>query len=141
MADFGKLNFSTSFNPTSAFPLDARCYFESFAEAQAAAAKAKEVGSTEAVYHYGMKLLVNQDGVYTWYQISTNNTLISDGAGASPLPREVSSEAEMNAILYNATESSIGTIYKYVGETTSTYEYGALYILSEEILDGNGVTY
>ena len=38
--NFGKLNFSTSFNPTSAFPLDARCYFENLASAQAAAATA-----------------------------------------------------------------------------------------------------
>lgn len=63
------------------------------------------------------------------------------GSGSEGQPIEVSSEAEMNAILYNATEASIGMIYKYVGETTSTYEYGTLYILSEAILDGNGVAY
>ena len=34
--DFGKLNFSTSFNPTSAFPIDARSYFESLEAAQQA---------------------------------------------------------------------------------------------------------
>ena len=38
--NFGKLNFSTSFNPTSAFPIDARQYFESLTSAQAAAATA-----------------------------------------------------------------------------------------------------
>ena len=27
MADFGKLNFAVSFNPQTAFPLDARYYF------------------------------------------------------------------------------------------------------------------
>ena len=32
--DFGKLNFSVSFNPTSAFPLDARSYFESYESAE-----------------------------------------------------------------------------------------------------------
>jgi hypothetical protein len=31
--DFGKLEFSVSFNPTSAFPLDARSYFESLESA------------------------------------------------------------------------------------------------------------
>ena len=36
MADFGKLNFSVAFNPTTAFPLDARYYFATLAEAQAA---------------------------------------------------------------------------------------------------------
>ena len=33
MADFGKLNFSVAFNPTTAFPLDARYYFATLAEA------------------------------------------------------------------------------------------------------------
>ena len=44
--DFGKLNFSTSFNPTSAFPIDARSYFESLAAAQEAAATAEAAGSS-----------------------------------------------------------------------------------------------
>ena len=37
MADFGKLNFAVSFNPQTAFPLDARYYFPSLAAAEAAA--------------------------------------------------------------------------------------------------------
>lgn len=84
MADFGKLNFSTSFNPTSAFPLDARSYFEgkdAFEKATAAAVLAEEVGSTNTIYHYGQKLLVNQNGVYTWYVIQTDNTLKPEGTG------------------------------------------------------------
>ena len=36
--DFGKVNRSVAFNPTSAFPLDARSYFESYELAEAAAA-------------------------------------------------------------------------------------------------------
>lgn len=86
MADFGKLNFSTSFKPTSAFPLDARCYFEgdnAYAQAAAAAASAGEVGSTNTIYHYGMKLLVNVGGIYTWYQISTSGGLIAEGTGGT----------------------------------------------------------
>jgi hypothetical protein len=51
--DFGKLNFSISLNPTSAFPLDARSYFESLTAATAAAASAKPAGSAESVYYYG----------------------------------------------------------------------------------------
>jgi hypothetical protein len=51
--DFGKLNFSVSFNPTSAFPLDARCYFESYSEALEAAKSAVEAGGTDSVYYYG----------------------------------------------------------------------------------------
>jgi hypothetical protein len=51
--NFAKNNRSVAFNPTSAFPLDARSYFESLESAQAAAAKAEEVGSTNTVYYYG----------------------------------------------------------------------------------------
>jgi hypothetical protein len=40
MADFGKLDFSVSFRPQSAFPLDARSYFESYDSALEKAATA-----------------------------------------------------------------------------------------------------
>jgi hypothetical protein len=56
--NFGKGNRSIAFNPTSAFPLDARSYFESYAEAEAAAAKALAAGSTNSVYYYGQTLVV-----------------------------------------------------------------------------------
>ena len=84
MANFGKLNFSTSFNPTSAFPLDSRSYFDgenALSDALAAAASAEDVGSTNTVYHYGQKLLVNQNGVYTWYEITTDKTLKKEASG------------------------------------------------------------
>ena len=67
--DFGKGNRAIAFNPTSAVPLDARTYFESYSEALAKAQTAEEVGSTDSQYHYGMKLLVNDNEVYTWYKI------------------------------------------------------------------------
>ena len=51
--DFGKLEFSVSFNPTSAFPLDARSYFESLATAQIAAKTATEAGKADSAYYYG----------------------------------------------------------------------------------------
>ena len=47
----------------------------------------------------------------------------------SPLPTEVSTEAEMTALL---TSGEVGGVYKYVGETTDAYENGALYVLEEE---------
>lgn len=75
MADFGKLNFSTSFDPTSAFPLDARCYFNSLALAKAAAATAEEVGSTNTQYYYGMRLLVDDGVTDKWYIIQRDRTL------------------------------------------------------------------
>lgn len=83
MADFGTLNFSVSFKPTGAFPINANQYFKSLTEAQAAAATAEEVGSTNTVYHYGMKLLVAQNGVDTWYTIQRDGTLLAEGSGGS----------------------------------------------------------
>ena len=81
MADFGKLNFSVAFNPTSAFPLDARCYFTSLSAAQAAAAKAEEAGSTNTVYYIGQKLLVVENNAATWYTIQPDKTLKAEGSG------------------------------------------------------------
>lgn len=73
--DFGKLNFSVSFNPTSAFPLDARSYFESYASAQSAAATAKPAGSTDSVYYYGQTITVVENGVSSFYIIQPDGTL------------------------------------------------------------------
>jgi hypothetical protein len=58
MANFGKLNFAVSFNPQTAFPLDARSYFESLNDAMAAAQAAGPAGSTEHVYYFGQTLTV-----------------------------------------------------------------------------------
>lgn len=82
MADFGKLNFSVAFNPTSAFPLDARCYFQSLALAKAAAATAENAGSTNTVYYIGQKLLVDDGTTAKWYIIQPNRTLLEEGAGS-----------------------------------------------------------
>lgn len=73
--NFGKLNFSTSFNPTSAFPIDARQYFESLTSAQVAAATAVEAGSADSVYYFGMPLVVVESGVATLYVIQPDKTL------------------------------------------------------------------
>ena len=53
---FGKVNRSVAFNPTSAFPLDARSYFESYEAAALAAASAEPVGSTNTQYYIGQTL-------------------------------------------------------------------------------------
>lgn len=81
MADFGKLNFSVAFNPTSAFPLDARCYFQSLALAKAAAATAEEAGSTNTTYHYGQMLMVDDGTQVKWYIIQRDRTLWELGTG------------------------------------------------------------
>ena len=58
-----------------------------------------------------------------------------------PLPKEISTEAEMNSILANATESSIGAVYKFTGETTDIYEKDALYVITHEAPDGDEVSH
>lgn len=78
--DFGKLNFSTSFNPTSAFPLDARCYFESLTLAEEAAATAAPAGDTNTVYYYGMTLCVVENDIATLYIIQPDKTLEEVGS-------------------------------------------------------------
>lgn len=45
------------------------------------------------------------------------------------LPPEIKTEAEMEALLETA---AIGSVYKYTGETTATYENGVKYELCEE---------
>lgn len=79
MADFGKLNFSVAFNPTSAFPLDARYYFSSLDDATAATAAAVEVGSSEGTYHFGENVVVVENDVATLYLIQPDGTLSAVG--------------------------------------------------------------
>ena len=78
--NFGKLNFSTAFNPTSAFPLDARSYFESLELAQQAAATAEEVGSSNTTYYIGETIVVYDDSAATLYIIQPDKTLKEVGS-------------------------------------------------------------
>lgn len=48
------------------------------------------------------------------------------GGMDSPLPIEVENEEKMNSLLAAADP---GSVYKYTGETTDTYENGELYIV------------
>lgn len=73
--DFGKLNFSTSFNPTSAFPIDARSYFESLEAAQAAAATAEAAGSSNTTYYIGQIFTVYEGGEVSAYQVTAAKAL------------------------------------------------------------------
>lgn len=56
-----------------------------------------------------------------WGEITVN---------VAPLPIEVSTAAEMTALLESG---EVGGVYKYVGETTDAYENGALYVLENAI--------
>ena len=82
MAEFGTTNFQVALKPTSAFPLDARCYFTSLEAAEAAAATAEQVGSTDTIYYFGQKIMVDADGKVTWYTIQRGDhggILVEDG--------------------------------------------------------------
>ena len=89
--EFGKLNFAVGFNRTSAFPLDANSYFESYAEALAAARGAAEVGSSDSAYYLGQLIIVNDktdaaDKGIALYQITGvvgNATLTKFGQATS----------------------------------------------------------
>lgn len=75
MADFGKLNFAVALNPQTAFPLDARYYFDTLAGASAAAAAAVEVGSSNGTYFFGEIVCVVADGAADLYIIQPDGTL------------------------------------------------------------------
>ena len=75
MGDFGKLNFSTSFKRTSAFPIEANSYFTSYAEAEAAAQTAVEVGSAESTYYIGETITVVEGNNSKCYIIQPDKTL------------------------------------------------------------------
>jgi len=79
MIDFGKLNFSVSFNPTSAFPLDARYYFDSKTAADTAAAGAVEVGSADGTYYIGENIVVVENNAATMYLIGPDKKLAPVG--------------------------------------------------------------
>jgi hypothetical protein len=59
---------------------------------------------------------------------SSVNSLI----GMHGKPIGVATEAEMATILEAATADTVGKVYKYTGESTDTYENGAIYIVETE---------
>ena len=75
-----KLNFSVPFAMTSALPLNANEYFESYDAAVSAAATAEEAGSSNTQYYYGEPFLVVEDGKATMYQIQPDKTLKEVGS-------------------------------------------------------------
>ena len=80
MAEFGKLNFAVAFNPQTAFPLDARYYFDSLSAAQDAAAGAVEAGSSEGTHFFGETVCVVADGAADLYIIQPDKTLKTVGS-------------------------------------------------------------
>lgn len=80
MANFGMIDRSVAFNPISAFPLDARSYFESYAEALAAAQIASVVGDTNTQYYFGETIAVVENGAAQLYIIQPDKTLKEVGS-------------------------------------------------------------
>lgn len=72
---FGKGNRSVAFNPTSAFPLDARSYFESYDLALAAAQTAEAAGSTNTQYYFGQTVVVVENNLAHFYIIQPDGSL------------------------------------------------------------------
>lgn len=94
------------------------------------------VFSDDKTYHVG-DIVYYEGGIYertkysTMVQLPTNEeywkllAILVGGGTDSAIPIEVSTEAEMTALL---TSGEVGGVYKYTG-TTGTYENGALYVL------------
>lgn len=72
---FGTLDFAVAFNRQTAFPLDAKSYFESLELATAAAASAEEAGSSDTTYYYGQTVAVVEGSKATLYVIQPDKTL------------------------------------------------------------------
>ena len=113
--DFGKLNFSTSFNPTSAFPIDARTYFESYEAAVAAAATAEAAGSSNTTYYIGQIFTVYEDGEVSAYQVTAAKALqkLASTTASGDLASDVAAlQSQVGALqtAMNTAESDIANI-------------------------------
>ncbi len=128
--DFGKLNFSTSFNPTSAFPIDARSYFESLEKAQEAAATAEAAGSSNTTYYFGQILTVNEGGAVAAYQITNAKALqkLASTTSSGDLAGDVATLQSKVGALETAVSTTIPATYETkenvsaIGERVTTAE-------------------
>ena len=128
--DFGKLNFSTSFNPTSAFPIDARSYFESLEAAQEAAATAEAAGSSNTTYYFGQILTVNEGGAVAAYQITNAKALqkLASTTSSGDLAGDVATLQSKVGALETAVSTTIPATYETkenvsaIGERVTTAE-------------------
>ena len=120
---FGKLDFAVAFNRQTAFPLDAKSYFESLAAAQAAAATAEEAGSSSTTYYYGQTVAVIENSIATLYVIQPDKTLKEVGSGKSQPMKFVANEAEMLAL--QLTNEDVGQqVYREDTHTVWIYKGG-----------------
>lgn len=92
--NFGTLDFAVAFQRQTAFPLDARSYFETLSAAQTAAATAQEAGSSETVYYFGQTIAVVENGAATLYVIQPDKTL-----------KEVGGNIAINENIFSKTDN------------------------------------
>lgn len=104
--DFAKLAFDVSLDLTAAFPLDARSYFESLEAAEAAAAEAEPVGSTDSAYYYGQTVVVVEDNNATLYIIQPDKTLSCAGGAIKLNPNQFIYNENGELSLVNSTEEA-----------------------------------
>lgn len=108
--DFGKLDFAVSFKRLTAFPLDAVSYFESLADAQAAAASAKPAGSAESIHYFGEWVCVVENNVASTYQIQPDGTLSSIGGGSIEIDTSLfETDTDGKLVLKGFAEATAGT--------------------------------
>ena len=108
--DFGKLDFAVSFKRLTAFPLDAVSYFESLADAQAAAASAKPAGSAESIHYFGEWVCVVENNIASTYQIQPDGTLSSIGGGSIEIDTSLfETDADGKLVLKGFAEATAGT--------------------------------
>ena len=91
-ADFPKISFEISLEPTTAFPQDARIYCSSYEEALEKAIRAGPVGSKTAKYYYGQILEVVETISGEGEELKTHSSLYQIQQGGS-LKKLVSSVA------------------------------------------------
>lgn len=147
--DFGKLNFSTSFNPTSAFPIDARSYFESLEAAQEAAATAEAAGSSNTTYYFGQILTVNEGGTVAAYQITNAKALqkLASTTSSGDLAGDVADLQSKVGALETAVSTTIPATYETkenvsaIGDRVTTAE-GEIDTLQTDVeaVEGNVAT-
>lgn len=112
--EFGKLNFAVGFNRTSAFPLDANGYFESYDAAVTAVAGAAEVGSSDSAYYFGQQIAVVENGVATLYIIEKVTVDVSvDARGYKGQLKEVGSKTLGDEASIELSSEGVLSIYGF----------------------------
>ena len=117
MANFGTLDFAVALSPSTAFPLDARYTFDSFAEAKAAAAAAVKVGSSEGKYYYSELVGVMNEGKAELYIIGQDkklhfvgNKIFDSESAAQAYAQGEDSEAGQICVVVTSTKTSVFVI-------------------------------